>query len=316
MSGSLVKYQTYSAEDAEEDRKDLDSSKGGGKMFKLKVGKTKVRFLPYIKPAKSWRRVTKEHFIDVPGVGRVAFVCPQFETKGKRKCKTCAKGEELFQHANELEAEGDMKGAKAARMKAKKLKPKRRVYANAIVREFVGPGGQKERHENEGVKVIAFGPMIEDQLIALRQDEEDGGDFVHPTKGFDIKIARTGEGQNDTDYKVTKSTVCALAEESDQMNDWISKQHNLEKFVIVLSDEDIERKLRGEEVGGEDEDDDKPRNKKKPRRDEEDEDEDTEEDEDEEDRPRKKVKVSAKKKETVEDDVVDAEFEFDEDDDD
>jgi hypothetical protein len=105
--------------------------------------------------------------------------------------------------------------------------------------------------------------MIEDQFIEIRQDEDDGGNFSHPVQGFDLKISRKGEGQNDTEYKVTASGTrpSPLSADADQMEDWISNQPDLSRFLRVLSDEAIERKLNGEE-GGRDSDDETPRSRR------------------------------------------------------
>lgn len=259
MGSSLVKYATYDAEDAAKDKEDLDKSGGSSTFIKLKVGTTKVRIVPPLMPkdpkAKkpSWRRVTYVHYVAVPGQeDNVSIVCPRLEAK--EKCILCDKEKELWDKVNELEAEGSNARAEATKKIAKSLKAKRRCYANAI---------DRAQPEN-GCMVLAFGPMIEDQLIKIRQDEEDGGDFTHPVKGFDVKITREGQGKNDTEYTVVKSKVGPIVEDVDEMNEILGKQHNLERYCRVYSTEDIQKILRGEKPGEDDDEDrSKPKNKVK-----------------------------------------------------
>ena len=103
------------------------------------------------------------------------------------------------------------------RKKAKKIKAKRRCYANVIDRA----------NPENGPLVVGFGQTVEEALVEMRKDEEDGGNFLHPVDGFDIKIARKGTTQFDTEYEVIKSTECPLSEDVAQVNEWIKGQHNL-----------------------------------------------------------------------------------------
>ena len=230
---SLVKYGSYDIEEAEQDAKEL--SEGKDRVFvKLGVGKTRVRFIPPL-PDRKWKRVTFVHYIDVPGVGRRSFTCPRMEAK--QPCPSCKTAQKLAASDNALDQE-----------RAKKLQPKRRCLANVILRS----------QAEDGPKILAFGPQIENQLVEMRKDLDLGGNFIDPVEGFDILIMRTGTGQNDTEYKVVaadKGKSCALHDDVVQMNEWIKNQHNLENRVKLYNVEDIQRILRGEKPLGEDSND-------------------------------------------------------------
>lgn len=224
---SLVKYGSFSVDDANEDAREKEESKQS-KFVKLAEGKTVLRWIPPL-PGKKWRRVYYMHYVDIPGVGNVSFVCPRLEAK--KPCPVC-------EEARKLEATGREKDQKRAR----RLAPKRRCLASVIVRG----------READGPKLFEFGSMIEDQLIEIRKDEDLGGDFVDPVGGVDIAIVRKGKG-TDTEYKVVaanKGRTLPLSDDAHQMNDWIKTQINLESHVKVLSVDEIQAKLRGEEEGG------------------------------------------------------------------
>lgn len=224
---SLVQFGDFSLEESEEQKREADAASGSGIILKLKPGRTVLRPIPP-KKGEKLMKVAYVHYLDVPGTGRVSFNCPRL--MAKRACSVCAAETKLM-------ATGEDNDFK----KAKKLHAKRQLYMGVIVRgdEGVGP------------RVLRFGKMIEDQLIEIRQDEDDGGNFAHPTQGFDLKISRKGEGQNDTEYKVVVSGArpSPLAADNAQMQDWIDNQPDLSRFLRVLSDEQIERKLNGEEDG-------------------------------------------------------------------
>lgn len=223
---SLVQYEDFSLDDVEEQEKEAKETAGAGVIFKIPPGKTVVRAVP-AKPGEKLMMVAYVHYLDVPGVGKVSFNCPRL--MAKRNCTVCKKEAELLSTGEDI----DFK-------KSKKLKAKRQLYMPIIVR------GEEEA----GVRILRFGKMIEDQLIEIRKDEDDGGNFAHPVEGFDLKISRKGEGEFDTEYKVTKTgDVKPLSNDAAEMKDWIENQPQRERFLRVLSDEDIEAKLAGEGGG-------------------------------------------------------------------
>jgi hypothetical protein len=229
---AMQKYGGYSKDDAEEDYKEAEKARSG-KFLKIAVGKTRLRFIPPAK-GKKWRRVTYQHFVDVPGQGRVSFVCPKMELK--KPCPVCAKAATLMSSSSELDQK-----------KGKKLMPQRRCYANVIVRG----------REEEGPMVFPFGPQVENQLIEMRRDEDMGGDFVDPIDGIDILIVREGTGPNDTKYKClagNKGKPLPLHEEANVIDEWFDSQPDLEQFCKAKSAEDIIEMLGG--TGGRSRDDD------------------------------------------------------------
>src|SRR4051812_25672621 len=94
---SLVKYGAFTVEDAEEDEIEVKKAMGGGKYMKLVEGKNLIRFIPP-KPGAKWRRVTYIHYVNVPGAGRVQFVCPRMEKK--EPCVVCKRVQQLTASGN------------------------------------------------------------------------------------------------------------------------------------------------------------------------------------------------------------------------
>ncbi len=219
---SVVKYGGFDLDEADEAEKELKASGTGNAFLKLEVGKTRIRFIPPL-PGKKWRRATAVHYVDVPGAGRVSFVCPRIEAK--QPCIVCKKSQQLLATGNEVDEK-----------KGKKIAAQRRCFASVIDR------GDPEA----GPRILAFSRTIEEQLIEIRKDTEDGGDFVDPINGVDIVILRTGTGQFDTRYKVQAGKQVPISTDAKQMNEWISTQPNLDKYARVQSAEDIAALLRGE----------------------------------------------------------------------
>lgn len=214
---NIVKWGSYDAETAQEEKSQMDSS--STEFFKVKVGKSVVRFLPPPLGKKSPFRVVWTHYINLPGSkDPISFACPMREAN--RSCPVCQKAEGFKRSGNDA----DFK-------KALDLFPKRRVYANIVDRE----------HPEKGVQVFGFGKTIHEALAKIRADEDAGGDFTNPDTGFDIIVEREGTGKNDTNY-----TVMAARKQS-KLGDYelISQQHDLERFAKVLSEEEILTKLSG-----------------------------------------------------------------------
>lgn len=233
-----VDFEDFTLEDAEEIAREAEQNATQGRILKLRPGRTVLRVLPAPKGEKLFR-VAYVHYLDVPGVGRVSFNCPRL--MAKRPCSVCKTEAELLATGEDVDFR-----------KSRKIKAKRQVFFNVIDRG----------NEEAGPQPFRFGKTIEDQLIEIRQDEDDGGNFSHPTNGFDIKFSRKGEGMNDTEYKltVTGPNPKPLSDDPEQMREWIEEQPDLSRFLRVLSDEAIGRKLRGED--GDDDDDDTPKRRR------------------------------------------------------
>lgn len=236
---SLVDFGDFSLDEADQTKREVEANSGGGRILKLKPGRTVMRVVPPRKGEKLFK-IAHVHYLDVPGVGRVSFNCPRL--MAKRKCSVC-------DTAAKLEATGEDMDFR----KAKKLRAKQQVFINVVVRDV----------EENGPQPFRFGKMILDQLIEIRQDEDDGGNFAHPIEGFDLKISRKGEGQNDTEYKVTTTGArpSPLHEDAQTMREWIENQPDLSRFMRVLSDDAIDRKLRGEDA--DDDEDEQPRSRRR-----------------------------------------------------
>jgi hypothetical protein len=128
----------------------------------------------------------------------------------KSPCPACIK-------ADRLRATGNAKDAAAA----SDMWPGRRVFANVINRA----------QETEGPIIFGFGKLIHEALLALRTNEDVGGDYTHPYDGLDIVIERTGTGKIDTKYRVypvRRSTPLGNME-------WIAMQADLTVLAHVLT---------------------------------------------------------------------------------
>jgi len=217
--GSKLKFEDYTVEDAEKEEAEAGSA---GKYGKIQPGINRLRILP-AREGEKWKVAFYKHFVDVPGVGTVSFICPFHQTKGKRKCRTCLK-------AKKLEATGDKTDA----AKAERLRVQRKVMFNAVNR----------KDEDSGPKTYEVGRGIEKDLFDIRK--VDDVNFQHPTKGCDIIINKTGQGRNLTRYKTKAARdTTPLHEDASVMQDWIMNQPELK--VRIESDEDIDAKLRGED---------------------------------------------------------------------
>jgi hypothetical protein len=219
MGTDLVKYGSYSLESADEEQKDLDSSKGADFM-KLSVGRNVVRFLPPKPGVTKPFRVIHQHYLRPPGSsGPVVLTCPRMEAR--KHCPICEEADRYKRSGNP-----------ADRDRAYELFPSRRVFANVIDR----------KDPEAGPKVLAFGKTVHEALIAIRKDDDAGGDFTNPNDGFDIIIEREGTGATDTKYKVLPSRKQSPLGDLD----WIEKQHDLERMAQIRSAEEIAKILSGE----------------------------------------------------------------------
>lgn len=213
---NLVQYGSYDVETAEEE---LEQSKraGGTDFMKLKEGDNIVRFLPRLSGWRSNFVVIYEHFLDLPGGGRVRFACPRAMSKPSKPCPICVKADKLKATGNQADFN-----------KAKELFASRRIYANVI-----------DRSDPEaGPKVLTFGKGIHEDLAALRKNPDWGGDFTHPETGFDIRINRVGSKKHDTEYTVTPRKPSPLGN-----MEWIGQQRNLEQYALVLTPEEMRAKI-------------------------------------------------------------------------
>ncbi len=236
---AIVQYGDWTEEQMKQDDKEMSS---GGDFWKCPTGRTSVRFLP---PKLGWPSpfvIQHQHFIRMPGVEKaIVFACPK-EHESK-KCLACDK-------ADALETSGNSRDAK----QSKALRPQRRVMANVIV---------TPKDPESSVMIWAFGKRVYDALKAIRTDDENGGNFLDPIKGFNISVNRTGQGKDDTVYTLTPAR-----EVTQLLNmDWIEIQSDLRKLIRIPTVDQQKRLFDGEDprdVWGDkgDSDDEAPRQKK------------------------------------------------------
>lgn len=223
---ALATYGEWSPEQMQKEAKDMAT---GGDFWKAPVGKTAVRFLP---PKIGWPSpfvIQHQHFIRMPGMERpITFCCPKMH-EGK-KCVACSK-------ADKLETSGNARDEKMART----LRPQKRVMASVIV---------DPKNETAKPCIWTFGTKVFNQLKSIREDDEGGGNFLDPIKGFNIIVTRVGTGKDDTVYTLIPSrSIGQIAN-----MDWIDVQGDLRKLVKIPTVEQQERLLAGEdpkEVWGE-----------------------------------------------------------------
>lgn len=212
---SLVKYGSFEIEAAEDEKSELDAM-GGGAFLKLEAGRNVVRFLPPKLGMRSPFVKVQQHFMEIPGAQKSAvFNCPRMEN---RRCAGCVQVDTLRATGNPIDND-----------KAGKWAAKLRVYANVISR----------KNPEMGPQVIAFGKMIYEKLLALRQDEDAGGDFTHPDEGFDIIISKTGEKMN-TKYDVTPARASSPLGDVE----WIEIQRDIRPLTNVPTDDQIDEMLQ------------------------------------------------------------------------
>jgi hypothetical protein len=238
---AIVQYGDWSEDQMKQDDKEMSS---GGDFWKVPTGRTVVRFLP---PKLGWPSpfvIQHQHFIRMPGVEKaIVFACPK-EHESK-KCLACDK-------ADTLETSGNARDSK----QSKGLRPQRRVMANVII---------TPKDAESSVMIWAFGKRVYDALKAIRTDDENGGNFLDPVKGFNISVLRAGQGKDDTVYTLTPGR-----EQTQILNmDWIEIQGDLRKLIRIPTVDQQKRLFEGEDPrdvwgdkGGGGDEDEHPRQKK------------------------------------------------------
>jgi len=131
------------------------------------------------------------------------------------------------------------------RVLAKKLQPKMRCYAPVVVR------GQEDR----GVMVWSFGKIVYQRMLSFFLDEE-VGDILSPTEGFDLKVTLSqAPGKQFMDTMVDPARrPTKLHEDSKQVESWLSSIPNLDDMYRLKSTQEIETVLNNWLNGGTSED--------------------------------------------------------------
>jgi hypothetical protein len=216
---ALATYGEWTPEQMEKEAKEIST---GGDFWKAPVGNTSVRFLP---PKVGWPSpfvIQYQHFIRMPGVERqIIFCCPR--QHAQKPCMSCKR-------ADVLETSGNARDEKMA----KQLRPQKRIMANVIV---------SPKDVTAKVQIWTFGSKVFQQLKAIREDDDGGGNFLDPIKGFNIVVKRVGTGKDDTTYTLIPSrTVGPLAN-----MDWIENQQDLRRQIRLPNEDQQERLLEGED---------------------------------------------------------------------
>ena len=220
---SLVKYTKYTAADAAEDQKTLES-KSGTNYLKVSEGRTIVRYLPALE-GKAFQ-VYHQHFVERPDGTRTSFPCAARDAG--EPCPACAHAERLQRSSKPTDKE-----------LAKRFFPRKRIVANCIDR------GEPEA----GPKLHDMPRTIYASLMAILDSPDGDGDFLDPENGFDICIERKGKGQMDTEYKVIAArNNTPLADSVDQMNEWLTGQTDLEVYTTPLSEAETRARITGGQV--------------------------------------------------------------------
>jgi len=127
------------------------------------------------------------------------------------------------------------------RVLAKKLQPKMRCYAPVIVRG----------EEDKGVHVWAFGKLVYQRMLGFFLDEE-VGDILSPTEGFDLKVSITkqpGKQFNDTTVDPARKST-PLHSDSAMAQKWLDNIPNIDDMYRLKSTQEIEAVLNNWLSGG------------------------------------------------------------------
>lgn len=238
--GNLVEFGDFSPEAAADARQEAEDE--GNEFAKIKEGWNTFRILPPPKGYNTPFRKVYTHYIPNPEKSEktIPVTCPKMTklrnedgklaTQG-RGCVLCDRSGELRAKPNQLD-----------RDRGYNLRAQPRTSCNIIDRK--DPGAT--------IKVLRLAKGLYDELIALREDEEDPTDFSHPLEGYDIRIHRVGTSKEDTEYKLRlakrPSPLFVLAdgtEDYDTMNELITGQIDLDNYASLPSDDEIMEALEG-----------------------------------------------------------------------
>lgn len=174
---NLAKYGSYSIEQAEAE---AASVKGGNRKFwKAQAGESWIRIPPPPIGKNTPFQSVWEHFIERPDGEKKSFACPRKMVN--QPCPIC-------EYAHKMTVSGNPADNKVG----KRYQPRQRVHFHLLDR----------KEPEKGLQVWNAPSQILEDLTKIRKNPNVGGDFCHPTEGFDICIMREGTGQNDTKYKV------------------------------------------------------------------------------------------------------------------
>lgn len=214
MASNIVQYGGFSVEDAQEVAEEAAKGAVGG-WLTLADGRNVLRVLPARLGGKAIVTIP-QHWVKLPGQEKGASInCAQLMMR--KPCIIC-------DYQARLMASGNAADYKIA----KDLTARRQNFCAVIQR----------KDEGRGPLLMRFGKTILDDLIDMRADEINGGDFTDPVNGFDVIVKRKGSGL-ETEYKTTKGATCPLHDDAEVMNMWLEKLPNLDLLRAIPSEEDI-----------------------------------------------------------------------------
>lgn len=207
--------------------------------LKLGPGRHVIRILPGRKGALPFSEVY-QHMIKPPGGKMFSINCPQ-KANGSH-CPVCAKVDEL--RNSDVEADKAM---------AKDMQAKLQVSCNAIVRKPEGEGDIGLLRLPRGVyeEILALGKHPD--VLAEYEDESDEKDplvyvdLTHPTKGFDIRIEKSGTGLT-TKYKVEvvgRSHNTPALKDIARLKEVLKAMTDLDTLAKIMSESEINMALMG-----------------------------------------------------------------------
>jgi len=172
-----MEFGTVNREKVKQD----ENQRAGTNEFVLRKGVNHLRVLPPHPESDLWFKKTSCHWLS-----RGAVPCPR---QVSQPCPVCEEGERLY-------TSGVESNVKAAL----ELRPKDQYYYNVVV--FDVP--DKKVDPKSGVMVLRTGVKIFRSFKDLDNDFAGGwGDMTNPETGFDVRITKSGEGKENTDY-ITK----------------------------------------------------------------------------------------------------------------
>lgn len=173
-------------EKAMQDELDRDSgakTSSDGAIYVLKKGITQLRIMPPMPGQKKFFREFREHPWN-PGGRFRRDTCP---TNLGAPCPVCDEGKRLFQTSDPDSV-----------IKSKKLRPRRQFILNAVV--LADPEGAPAKL---GVQVVRFGVKVKRQLVRYDRDfDGHWGGMTDLKTGFDVRIEKTGDTMETTEYFV------------------------------------------------------------------------------------------------------------------
>ena len=239
---------------------DPKAKKGNKDYFVLeKDGFCIMRFLPKLKGGvfvqasrihalKSGQNKRQFHCTRIRTVkpdGRTVWMPP---TDGTPDCCICRMYNRMYQKSDAATG----KEKESLKSQALALRPYERYYFNVIVREYLDPQTKKIIN-NAGPLILSVGKELYAKVFtAMVGDAKHGvrklGDISHPVTGREFRyVKKTTTGSGGSQYPTydlsTFEDVAPLGTE-EEMQDWLSKLHNLPALRKLSDEESMKKALK------------------------------------------------------------------------